>query len=75
MVYNVESERGEKDMDPDILMAMLGDLSMKLDTVIGLLTQIESNTSGTESNTDDLSYIKGDISDIYETIKEINGIE
>lgn len=35
-------------------LAMLQELSEKIDTMIDLLRNIESNTSSTESNTDDI---------------------
>jgi hypothetical protein len=63
-------------MDPDLLMALLGDISEKLTTVVDLLVKIESNTSSidsntssTDSNTYDISGIKNELDDIHDTIK------
>lgn len=44
-------------MDSDLLIALLGDISAKLDTTNGLLRDIESNTSSTDTNTSGVLFL------------------
>lgn len=62
-------------MDSDLLIALLGDISAKLDTTNGLLRDIESNTSSTDTNTSYTWNVKSELEDIHSTIKEINNID
>lgn len=57
-------------MDGDLLMAILGDISSKLDNITGLLKRIESHTSGTESNTGDIYYVKSELEDVNTILKK-----
>ena len=57
-------------------LAMLQELSEKIDTMIDLLRNIESNTSSTESNTDDIFYAKSELQDINTNLQKVlNKIE
>ena len=52
-------------------LAMLQELSEKIDTMIDLLRNIESNTSSTESNTDDIYYAKSELQDINTNLQKV----
>ncbi|RHQ09922.1 hypothetical protein [Clostridium sp. AM49-4BH] len=52
-------------------LAMLQELSEKIDTMIDLLRNIESNTSSTESNTDDIFYAKSELQDINTNLQKV----
>lgn len=52
-------------------LAMLQELSDKIDTMIDLLRNIESNTSSTESNTDDIFYAKSELQDINTNLQKV----
>ncbi len=52
-------------------LAMLQELSEKFDTMIDLLRKIESNTSSTESNTDDIYYAKSELQDINTNLQKV----
>ena len=52
-------------------LAMLQELSEKIDTMIDLLRNIETNTSSTESNTDDIFYAKSELQDINTNLQKV----
>lgn len=52
-------------------LAMLQELSEKIDTMIDSLRKIESNTSSTESNTDDIYYAKSELQDINTNLQKV----
>ena len=52
-------------------LAMLQELSEKIDTMIDLLRNIESNNSSTESNTDDIFYAKSELQDINTNLQKV----
>ncbi|NLP16768.1 MAG: hypothetical protein GX379_07005 [Clostridiales bacterium] len=65
-------------MDNDVLMAMLGDISEKLSTIVDLLVRVQSSTSSIESDvgsikfdTDDIGSIRSELEDINNTVEII----
>lgn len=52
-------------------LAMLQELSEKIDTMIDSLRKIESNTSSIESNTDDIYYAKSELQDINTNLQKV----
>ncbi|WP_192451697.1 hypothetical protein [Candidatus Galacturonibacter soehngenii] len=55
----------------DEVIALLKNISKSLDSIDSRLIRIESNTSGTESNTGDIYYVKNELEEINTGLKKL----